>query len=163
MKIYKNLETYQMAFNLAIKVYNLNISLPRHLLIRYGNRLRWSSLKTKDMISEACTKEGTNKVVLDGKKLEDAANLCNEIISCLINIKAAYQRGGSVEKLIIGYQTLQFEIAKSNRDLDKIFPHIPSPEGLGNSLGNSPTYPTLKDWETHWETKETPTQYRQVS
>ncbi len=171
MKTYKNLETYQLAFNLAIKVYNLNISLPRQLLIRYGNRMRWSSLKIKDMISEAYANENTNKVILDGKKLEDAANLCNEIISCLINIRAAYQRGSSVDKLIIGYQTLQFKIAKSNRELEKIFPHIPSPEVLGNLSGNSSSPPALKGWETQkdWETQESreihepSTQYKQVS
>ncbi len=149
MKTYKNLETYQLAFNLAIKVYNLNISLPRQLLIRYGNRMRWSSLKIKDMIIEAYANGSTNKAVLDGKKLEDAANLCNEIISCLINIRTAYQRGSSVEKLIIGYQMLQSKIAKSKE----------------------PSFPTLKGWETQksWETQkglklhEPSTQYKQVS
>ncbi|NOX46850.1 MAG: hypothetical protein GXO89_07715 [Chlorobi bacterium] len=170
MKTYKNLETYQLAFNLAINIYNLNISLPRQLLIRYGNRLRWSSLKTKDMIVEAYANGNTNTP--DGKTLEDAANLCNEIISHLINIKAAYQRGGSVEKLIIGYQTLQFKIAKSRRKMEGMFPHtVPSPEGLGNSLGNSlgnpetpPTRPALKGWEIQdWEVHEPSAQYKQVS
>ena len=144
MKTYKNLETYQLAFNLAIKIYNLNISLPRQLLIRYGNRLRWSSLKIKDMITEAYANGDTNTP--DGKTLEDATNLCNEIVSHLINIRAGYQRGSSVEKLIIGYQALQFKIAKSNRNVKKIF------------QDDIPDHPALKGWESH----EPSTQYRQV-
>ena len=167
MKTYKNLETYQLAFNLAIKVYNLNISLPRQLLIRYGNRMRWSSLKIKDMIIEAYTNGSSNKSVLDSKKLEDAANLCNEIISHLINIRTSYQRGSSVEKLIISYQALQSKIAKTNKGMEKMFPHIPSPSGLENT----PIYPALKGygtqkgWETHGglEIHEPSTQYKQVS
>ena len=137
MKTYKNLETYQLAFNLAIKIYNLNISLPRQLLIRYGNRLRWSSLKIKDMITEAYANGDTNTP--DGKILEDATNLCNEIVSYLINIRAGYRRGSSVEKLIIGYQSLEHKIRKGS------------------------PYPSLKGWETQsLETHEPSTQYRQV-
>lgn len=162
MKTYKNLETYQLAFNLAIKVYNLNISLPIHLLIRYGNRMRWSSLKIKDIISEAYANGNTNKTVLDGKKLEDASNLCNEITSHLISIRAYYQKGSSVEKLIIGYQALQSKIANSNKDMEEIFPNsLPGSLGLGNSK-NPSAYPGQETQKSR-EFQEPSTQYKQVS
>jgi hypothetical protein len=55
-----------------------------------------------------------------------------------------------VEKLIIGYQTLQFKIAKSRKNVEEIFQHhVADPE----------SFPAIKSWEA----REPSTQYRQVS
>jgi hypothetical protein len=49
-----------------------------------------------------------------------------------------------VEKLIIGYQTLQFKIAKSRKNEEEIF------------SGTLASHPALKGWETQkgWKTQK---------
>ena len=52
MATYKNLEIYNLAFNLAMKVYKLNIMIPERLLLKYGNPLRRISFMIKDLIDQ---------------------------------------------------------------------------------------------------------------
>ena len=52
MKSYKDLEIYQIAFELAIKVYHLSMKLPCPDKTETGGQIRRSSQSTKDLIVE---------------------------------------------------------------------------------------------------------------
>ncbi len=52
MNSFKDTEIYRLAFDLAIKVYVINMALPRHELIKEGNMLRRSSIGIKDTIAD---------------------------------------------------------------------------------------------------------------
>ena len=52
MKSYKDLEIYQLAFNLEIKIYHLSMKLPYPDKIETGGQIRRSSQTIKDTIVE---------------------------------------------------------------------------------------------------------------
>jgi four helix bundle protein len=43
MKSYKDLDVYKIAFNLAIKVHEVSLKLPKHELYEQGSQVRRSS------------------------------------------------------------------------------------------------------------------------
>lgn len=52
MKSYKDLEIYTIAFDLAIKVHNVSLKLPKHELYEQGSQVRRSSKSIKNNIVE---------------------------------------------------------------------------------------------------------------
>lgn len=52
MKSYKDLEIYKMAFELAIKVHEISLTLPKYELYEQGSQVRRSSKSIKDNIVE---------------------------------------------------------------------------------------------------------------
>lgn len=52
MKSYKDLEVYTMAFDLAIKVHEVSLKLPKHELYEQGSQVRRSSKSIKNNIVE---------------------------------------------------------------------------------------------------------------
>lgn len=52
MKSYKDLDTYKLAFYLAIKVHSMSIKLPKYELYEQGSQIRRSSKSVKDNIVE---------------------------------------------------------------------------------------------------------------
>ncbi|NJB81733.1 four helix bundle protein [Wenyingzhuangia aestuarii] len=52
MKSYKDLEVYNIAFELAIKVHNITLELPKYEVYEQGSQLRRSSKSIKDNIAE---------------------------------------------------------------------------------------------------------------
>ena len=52
MKSYKDLEIYNLAFDLAIKVHELSLKLPKYELYEQGSQVRRSSKSIKDNIVE---------------------------------------------------------------------------------------------------------------
>ena len=95
MNTYKNLEIYQIAFNLSIKIYRLNMTLPKHIFLKQGNRLRWSSVKIKDIIIEGCSNGNNEKYLI--RFLTIAVTLCNEIILLLKKINTSHYEKKSVQ------------------------------------------------------------------
>ena len=105
MSAYKNLEIYQTAFNLAIKVYRLNVTLSAKELQNQGNKLRWSSLKIKDMISEAHTGIKEKGILL--KDLTVAMFHCDEVISLLKKIGQNNPNNKQMADLAKSYKSLK--------------------------------------------------------
>ena len=104
MSTYKNLEIYQLAFNLAIKVYRLNITLPVTALLNQGNKLRWTSLKMKDLIAEGFSgKKETDEMV---KILNIVINLNHEVVSLLRKIRSNNTGNIQIPDLIKSYNQL---------------------------------------------------------
>jgi len=105
MSAYKNLEIYQTAFNLAIKVYRLNVTLSAKDLQHQGNKLRWSSLKIKDMIAEAHAGIKEKGMLL--KDLTIAMSHCDEVISLLKKIGQNNPNNKHLSDLVKSYKSLK--------------------------------------------------------
>jgi four helix bundle protein len=105
MSAYKNLEIYQTAFNLAIKVYRLNVTLSAKELQNQGNKLRWSSLKIKDMIAEAHTGVKEKGMLL--KDLTGAMIHCDEVITLLKKIGLNGPKNKQMADLAKNYKSLK--------------------------------------------------------
>ena len=104
MNTYKNLEIYQLAFNLAIKVYRLNVTLPVTALLNQGNRLRWTSLRMKDLIAEGFAgHKGSEEII---RTLTIITSLNQDVISLLKKIRAHNTSIRQVPELIKGYTEL---------------------------------------------------------
>lgn len=52
MKSYRDLEIYQMAYELALEVHKLSMTLPNYVLFEQGSQVRRSSKRIKDTIAE---------------------------------------------------------------------------------------------------------------
>jgi len=52
MKSYLDLEIYQLAYELAIKVHKMSLTLPKYELYEQGSQIRRSSKSIKDAIAE---------------------------------------------------------------------------------------------------------------
>ncbi len=103
MSTYKNLEIYQAAFNLAIKTYRLNVSLPVTALLHQGNKLRWTSLKIKDLIAEGFSGKKSDEEII--KILTIIKSLNDEVLLLLKKIKSG-NNNKQIPELIKGYKQL---------------------------------------------------------
>ena len=52
MKSYRDLEIYQMAYQLAIEIHKMSLTLPKYELYEQGSQIRRSSKSVKDNIVE---------------------------------------------------------------------------------------------------------------
>lgn len=104
MNTYKNLPLYQMAFNLAIKVYRLNITLPVTALLNQGNKLRWKSLRMKDLLAEGFSgSKDTDEMI---RQLTLVSRLNQEVIALLKKIGSHNTTNKQIPELINGYKQL---------------------------------------------------------
>ena len=65
MKSFRDLEIYQMAYNLAIKVHKMTMQLPQYEMYEQGSQVRRSTKSIKDNIAEGTDVEGI-KMILSG-------------------------------------------------------------------------------------------------
>ena len=130
MSAYKNLEIYQSAFNLAIKIYRLNVTLSVNALLNQGNRLRWASLRIKDLISEAYTGVKSEKEIVRNLTLAGAS--CEEVIGLLKKIRASNENLKQLPELIKNYKSLKRKIGSTIQKIqnDKNSYAIPFPDSL---------------------------------
>ncbi|MBN1339306.1 MAG: four helix bundle protein [Bacteroidales bacterium] len=119
MKTSKNTEIYRMAFELAVRVYRLNMSLPANRLVVEGHRLRRSSVRVKDALSEAFammapgnSDAGENYLHL----MILAQTSCNETISQLRQILGISYLNKNISELINSYRNLRRKINKHIQD-----------------------------------------------
>jgi len=88
MGSYKDLEIYQLAFDLAIKVHYASLKLPSFELYEQGSQIRRSSKSIKDTIVEGF---GRRKYKADYIKfLTYSIASCDETINHVITIKRLY-------------------------------------------------------------------------
>jgi hypothetical protein len=104
MNTYKNLALYQLAFNLSVKVYRMNVTLPATALLHQGNKLRWTSLKIKDLIAEGFS--GIASPELSDKNLESVVRLSREAAILLKGIHPSQSQRKLVNDLAEGYVQL---------------------------------------------------------
>jgi four helix bundle protein len=130
MSAYKNLEIYQSAFNLAIKIYRLNVTLSVSALLNQGNRLRWVSLRVKDVIAEAYTGVKHEKDILRNLILAESA--CDDVINLLKKIRSNNENLKQLPDLIKNYKGLKRKIGSYIQKIqeDKNAYVIPFPDSL---------------------------------
>lgn len=128
MNSYKEMEIYKLAFDLAIKVYIINMALPRHELIKEGNVLRRCSVGIKDTIAEGYT-EGKNSMGFV-RSLYQASLSCDETIVLLKKIKKIHFREKTINEIIRNYITLKNKIYQEIASIEKSsnIIAIPNPE-----------------------------------
>ncbi len=117
MNSYKDLETYKLAFDLAIKVYIINMALPRHELIKEGNILRRSSVGIKDIIAEGFA-NGKNSAGFI-RSLYQACISCDETIALLQKIKKIHFREKTINEIIRNYISLKNKITYEIESIEK--------------------------------------------
>jgi len=110
MSTYKNLEIYNLAFNLAMKVYKLNMVISDNLLIKFGNKLRRTSFLIKDLIADGYMgPDEENKRI---RVLTFAETQTEETLTLLKKMKAEMSNSKQTEDLIQSYKSLKKQITK---------------------------------------------------
>ncbi len=117
MATYKNLEIYNLAFNLAMKVYKLNIMIPERLLLKYGNKLRRISFMIKDLIAEGHSAKNDEKHLL--RSITFAETQTQEAISMLKKMKAGTVTDKQIEDLLRSYKQLKSQLEKYAEKVQK--------------------------------------------
>ncbi len=101
---YKELEIYEMAFDLAIKVHKLSLELPSFEKFEQGNQIRRSSKSIKDQIAEGY---GRKRYKADFIKfLTYSQASCDECSSQIEMITQLYPENKKWAELIEEYRHL---------------------------------------------------------
>lgn len=110
MKSYRDLEVYQMAYSLAIKVHQMTLTLPKYEMYEQGSQVRRSTKSIKDNIVEGY---GRNKYKNDFIRfLIYAHSSCDEATSQLTMINEIHFQSEGLKELISEYEILGRKINK---------------------------------------------------
>ena len=104
MKSYRDLEIYQMAYDLAIKVHQMSLNLPKFELYEQGSQIRRSSKSIKDTIVEGYGRRRYKQDFI--KFLIYAQSSCDETIGQLNMISDLHFCDNPLTELINEYETL---------------------------------------------------------
>lgn len=110
MKNYKDLEIYQMAFELCIRVHHLTLTLPKFEIFEQGSQVRRSSKRIKDCIAEGYGRRRYKKEFI--KFLIYSHASCDETINQLETINILYFKENPINDLIDEYNVLGKKINK---------------------------------------------------
>lgn len=104
MKSYKDLEIYQMAYELALEVHKLTMTLPGYELYEQGSQVRKSSKRIKDIIAEGFGRRRYKEEFI--RFLIFAHASCDESVSQLHMISDLHFFEEPLTNLINRYNTL---------------------------------------------------------
>lgn len=110
MKSYNDLEIYKMAYELALKVHEMSLELPRFELYEQGSQVRRSSKSIKDTIVEGYGRRRYKSDFI--KFLIYAQSSCDETINQLKMISDLYFKDQPLTELINDYEILGKKINK---------------------------------------------------
>lgn len=88
MSSYKDLEIYNLAFELAIKKHRASLKLPKFELFEQGSQIRRSSKSVKDTIVEGYGRRNYKAEYI--KFLTYAIASCDETMNHILTIKTLY-------------------------------------------------------------------------
>ena len=88
MSSYRDLEIYQLAFELSIKVHHASLKLPKFELYEQGSQIRRSSKSIKDTIVEGYGRKRYKAEYI--KFLTYSQASCDETMNHLLTIKRIY-------------------------------------------------------------------------
>jgi four helix bundle protein len=122
---YKELEIYQLSFNLAIKVHHLSMTLPKYELYEQGSQVRRSAQSIKDNIAEGFGRRRYKAEYI--RFLIFAHSSCDEAINQLEMINTLYFKEKPIDDLILEYNTLGGKINRFIQYVEKNWnpPHNP--------------------------------------
>jgi four helix bundle protein len=101
---YKNLEIYQLAYDLAIRVHHMSLSLPKYELYEQGSQIRRTAQRIKDTIAEGYGRKRYKDEYV--RFLTFAHSSCDEVLSQLNMISDIYFREEPLNDLIDAYNKL---------------------------------------------------------
>ncbi len=104
MKNYRDLEVYQKAFNLAVRVHRATMKLPKYEMYEQGSQVRRSSKSIKDTIVEGYGRRRYKAEFV--KFLVYAQGSCDETTSQLEMIQTLHSKKLQVDDLIDEYKEL---------------------------------------------------------
>ncbi|MCK4653762.1 MAG: four helix bundle protein [Candidatus Cloacimonetes bacterium] len=104
MKSYKDLEIYQLSFDLAVEVHKLTLKLPEYERYEEGRQIRKSS---KSITANIVEGYGRNRYKADFIKFLTYSHAsCAETIGHLLFIEALHPKIKLASKLLIDYDKL---------------------------------------------------------
>lgn len=110
MKSYRELEVYQLAYSLAVKVHKMTLTLPAYEMYEQGSQVRRSTKSIKDNIVEGY---GRNRYKSDFIRfLVFAHSSCDEAISQLTMIDEIHFESNGLKELILEYELLGKKLYK---------------------------------------------------
>ena len=110
MKSYRDLEVFQMAYSLAIKVHRMTLTLPKYELYEQGSQVRRSTKSIKDNIVEGY---GRNRYKNDFIRfLVYSHSSCDEALSQLTMIDEIHFESKGLTELISDYEILGRKLNK---------------------------------------------------
>jgi len=110
MKSYLDLEIYQLAYELATKVHEMSLTLPKYELYEQGSQIRRSSKSIKDNIAEGYGRKRYKSDFI--KFLVYSHASCDETISQLNMISDIHFSEKPLSELINKYDKLGKKINK---------------------------------------------------
>lgn len=110
MKNYRDLEIYNMAYDQAIKVHKMSLTLPKFELYEQGSQVRRSSKSIKDNIAEGYGRRRYKDEFV--RFLIFAHSSCDETLSQLTMINELYFENKGLTELIDEYDLLGARINK---------------------------------------------------
>jgi four helix bundle protein len=117
MSSYKDLDIYKIAYQLAIEVHHLSMTLPKHELYEQGSQIRRSSKSIKDNIAEGYGRRRYKDEFI--RFLIFAHSSCDESISQLNMISDLYFSKEPLDDLINKYENLGGKINKFIQYVEK--------------------------------------------
>ncbi len=118
MKSYRELEIYQLSYNLAVKVHRMTLTLPKYDMYEQGSQVRRSTKSIKDNIVEGF---GRNRYKNEFVKfLIYAHSSCDEALSQLTMIDEIHYESKGLTELISEYEILG---RKLNKFIDYVENH----------------------------------------
>jgi four helix bundle protein len=110
MKSYRELEIYQLSYNLAVKVHRMTLTLPKYDMYEQGSQVRRSTKSIKDNIVEGY---GRNRYKNEFVKfLIYAHSSCDEALSQLTMIDEIHYESKGLTELISEYEILGRKLNK---------------------------------------------------
>ncbi|HET8864447.1 MAG TPA: four helix bundle protein [Gracilimonas sp.] len=104
MKSYRDLEIYQMAYDLALEVHKLTMTLPKFEMHEQGSQIRRSSKSIKDNIAEGFGRRRYKDEFV--RFLIFAHSSCDETVSQLNMISDIHFKDEPLTDLLNRYDTL---------------------------------------------------------
>lgn len=117
MKSFRDLEIYQQAYALAIKVHTMSLSLPKYELYEQGSQVRRSSKSIKDNIAEGYGRRRYKDKFI--RFLVFAHASCDEAVSQLMMINELYFEKEGLKDLLDEYDVLGARINKFIQYVEK--------------------------------------------
>ncbi|WP_159516997.1 four helix bundle protein [Sunxiuqinia indica] len=117
MKSFKDLEIYQQAYTLAIRVHKMSLDLPKYELYEQGSQVRRSTKSIKDNIAEGYGRRRYKDEFI--RFLVFAHSSCDEAISQLMMISDLYFEKEGLKDLLEEYDVLGARINKFIQYVEK--------------------------------------------
>lgn len=110
MKSYRDLEIYQLAYQLAIKVHRMTLTLPKYEMYEQGSQVRRSTKSIKDNIVEGYGRKRYKQEFI--RYLVFAHGSCDEAVSQLTMIDEIHFESKDLTDVISEYEILGRKIYK---------------------------------------------------